>query len=310
MAQSNQRKPEGGIGLAGIAAAVLTIAVAVLALALAVQARSHFPTWQALASSGPDRPYDVSKSGHLGDWLFDVTTYGVTLLFVIMVGILLWAVFNHREGKNKPHYEHGIGRHHLVLTAVISSLIFFGIDGTLLYNSFADLHSDFYNFPTEGEKPLTVEVMAQQWAWNFRYPGPDGKFNTADDIVEFNEMHIPVGKPVLIRLQSKDVIHSFYLPNFPHQAGRRSRDDDAALVPGHAARRLRHRVRPALRRQPLQDARPARHRHARGLRPLGEGRSRRGDAPLRPDRRRGPLGLGLGVLALTAACPEKRQDDE
>jgi cytochrome c oxidase subunit 2 len=88
------------------------------------------------------------------------------------------------------------------------------VDGVLLYNSYVDLHEVFWNFPTAADHPLTVEVMAQQWAWNFRYPGPDGKFNTADDIVTFNDLHIPVGKPVYVRIQSKDVVHSFYLPNF------------------------------------------------------------------------------------------------
>jgi cytochrome c oxidase subunit 2 len=205
--------PQGSSPLPAIVAGVLTLAVAFMALALAMQAKSNAPTWEAFSASGPGRPIDVSKSGHLSDWLFDVTTYGITFLFIIMVGILLWACLNHREG-HKAHYEHGIGRHHLILTAVISSAIFFGIDGTLLYNAYADLHSDFYNYPTATEEPLTVEVMAQQWVWNFRYPGPDKKFNTADDIVTINDMHIPVGKPVLIRLQSKDVIHSFYLPNF------------------------------------------------------------------------------------------------
>lgn len=211
----SKKKPgiEGGIGMPGIIAGLLTVAVGVIALSLAFQARSSFPTWKALSDAGPGRPYDVSKSGHLSDWLFDVTTVGVTLLFVIMVGILLWAVFNHREDYH-AHYETGVGRRHLIFTAVVSSVIFFGIDGTLLYNSFIDIHTDFWTYPTEAEHPLTVEVMAQQWAWNFRYAGPDGKFNTPDDIVTLNEMHAPVGKPVLLRMQSKDVIHSFYLPNF------------------------------------------------------------------------------------------------
>lgn len=213
MSSLNERRAVGGFGLPGIAAATLSVGVTVFAFALASKARSSFPTWKGLSEASPVRPYDVSKSGHLGDWLFDVTTYGVTLLFVIMVGILLWATLNHNES-HKAHYEHGIGKHHLILTAVISSAIFFGIDGTLLYNAFVDLHSDFYNFPAEAEKPLTIEVMAQQWSWNFRYPGPDGKFNTPDDIVTINEMHVPVGRPVLLKLQSKDVIHSFYLPNF------------------------------------------------------------------------------------------------
>jgi cytochrome c oxidase subunit 2 len=213
MSQKKTPGVEGGVGASGIVAGVLTAAVGILGLSLAVNARSNFPTWKALSDAGPGRPFDDSISGHLSDWLFDVTTVGVTLLFVIMVGILLWACFNHREG-NKAHYETGVGRRHLIFTAVVSSLIFFGIDGTLLYNAFIDIHSDFYNYPTEAQHPLTIEVMAQQWAWNFRYAGPDGKFNTEDDIVTLNDMHVPIDKPVLLRMQSKDVIHSFYLPNF------------------------------------------------------------------------------------------------
>jgi cytochrome c oxidase subunit 2 len=159
------------------------------------------------------RPWDVSKDGHLSDWLFNVTTVSLSILFVIMVGIIVWALINHRAGY-KAHFEHGVGRSHLMFTAIISSIIFFGVDGTLLYNAFADIHGAFYNFPTDDQNPLKIEVMAQQWAWNIRYPGPDGKFNTADDIVTINEMHIPVDRPVYVKLRSKDVIHSFYLPNF------------------------------------------------------------------------------------------------
>ena len=159
------------------------------------------------------RPIDISRDGHLSDWLFDVTTVSVGLLFVIMVGIIGWVLIKYRE-KSHAHYDHGIGRGHLIQTAIISSIIFFGVDGTLLVNSFADIHKGFWNFPTAEQNPLVIEVMAQQWAWNIRYPGPDGKFNTADDVVTLNEMHVPVGKPVMLKLQSKDVIHSFFLPNF------------------------------------------------------------------------------------------------
>lgn len=83
--------------------------------------------------------------------------------------------------------------------------------------------------------PDTVElrVVAEQYAWNIHYPGPDRRFgrvaidqltttNTigldradpaaADDIVTINELHLPVNRTVVIRLTSKDVIHSFALP--------------------------------------------------------------------------------------------------
>src|SRR5690606_1772902 len=69
-----------------------------------------------------------------------------------------------------------------------------------------------------------IEVLAQQFQWNFRYPGRDGKFGTRDDIGTFdmgdmertpviNTFRVPVNKPVRIYLMSKDVLHSFFLPN-------------------------------------------------------------------------------------------------
>ena len=73
------------------------------------------------------------------------------------------------------------------------------------------LWNSFWNMPKEA---VEVQVTGEQFAWNFRYPGPDGKFDTADDIVTLNQMHFPVGKPVIVTLTSKDVIHSFFLPEF------------------------------------------------------------------------------------------------
>jgi cytochrome c oxidase subunit 2 len=74
---------------------------------------------------------------------------------------------------------------------------------------------------------LQVHVTGEQFAWNFRYAGPDGKFDTADDIVTLNQLHFPVGIPVVATLTSKDVIHSFFLPQF------RVKQD---LVPGMTTR--------------------------------------------------------------------------
>ena len=86
-------------------------------------------------------------------------------------------------------------------------------------------------FPAESEATV-VHVVAEQFAWNIHYPGPDGKFgrtdvnlvsadnplgldrkdpNAKDDIVAPNQLHLPVNRPVLVRLSSKDVIHSFGL---------------------------------------------------------------------------------------------------
>src|SRR5262245_13260189 len=81
---------------------------------------------------------------------------------------------------------------------------------------------------------VAIEVTAQQFMWNVRYPGPDGVFGptdprliddtsnplgldktapaSTDDLVTINEITVPVNRTVRIRLRSKDVIHSFFLP--------------------------------------------------------------------------------------------------
>lgn len=89
--------------------------------------------------------------------------------------------------------------------------------------------------PPPAEQSNLVEVVAEQFNWNVRYPGPDGKFGRTeaklidftnplgidpadptgkDDYVSVNHLHLPTGKPTLIRLSSKDVIHSFFIPEF------------------------------------------------------------------------------------------------
>jgi len=80
---------------------------------------------------------------------------------------------------------------------------------------------------------LIVRVIAQQFSWTIHYPGPDGEFgridasligaenpagldrqsmHAADDVVSINEMHLPVGRPVIVQLSARDVIHSFGVP--------------------------------------------------------------------------------------------------
>ena len=60
----------------------------------------------------------------------------------------------------------------------------------------------------------TIRVIAQQWAWSFLDPGPDGKLDTADDIAMVDELHVQVGKVYHFQLQARDVLHSFSVPVF------------------------------------------------------------------------------------------------
>jgi cytochrome c oxidase subunit 2 len=67
---------------------------------------------------------------------------------------------------------------------------------------------------TPPPEDLAIEITAEQFAWNIRYPGGDGRLNTPDDILTINQLHLPVDQTVLIHLKSKDVIHSFFVPQF------------------------------------------------------------------------------------------------
>ena len=87
------------------------------------------------------------------------------------------------------------------------------------------------SMPT-GKNIMEVKVVAQQFAWNVHYAGPDGRFGHTsarflydnpigldpndpdgkDDITTMNQIYLPIDKPVIISLTSKDVIHSFGVP--------------------------------------------------------------------------------------------------
>ena len=60
-------------------------------------------------------------------------------------------------------------------------------------------------------RPL-AEITARQFQWVMRYPGPDGKLNTQDDLFTVNDLHFVKNKTALIYLKSSDVLHSFFLP--------------------------------------------------------------------------------------------------
>ena len=77
-------------------------------------------------------------------------------------------------------------------------------------------------------RPLAIQVTGHQWWWEVQYPDsiPQRRVTTA------NEIHIPVGAPVVVELRSHDVIHSFWVPNLQRQAGHDSRAKQQRLVPG------------------------------------------------------------------------------
>ena len=173
---------------------------AVLLLGAAAARAAELPKWLQL-------PEGVSSYSGRIDGLFYLILWITGIVFVIVEGLLLFFLFRyrHREGR-RATYTHGNNRIEVVWT-IVPALICV-ILALLSRRTWADIKQ---SMPKDA---LAIEVTGEQFSWTIRYPGPDGRIGTPDDIVALNQLHFPVGRPVVATLRSKDVIHSFFLPEF------------------------------------------------------------------------------------------------
>jgi cytochrome c oxidase subunit 2 len=152
-------------------------------------------------------PAVVSARGREIDGLYLSILLIVVFIFVITEGLLLYSIiaFRYRPGR-RAQFFHGSTSVELALAAVPALI--------LLYITMASsrLWGNLRLQAPAGKGVVHVQVLAEQFAWNFRYPGPDAVFGTADDVLAFGEMVVPVDKEVVFHLTAKDVIHSFFLP--------------------------------------------------------------------------------------------------
>ncbi|RKY16773.1 MAG: hypothetical protein DRQ55_17295 [Planctomycetota bacterium] len=165
----------------------------------------------------------ASSYGQMFDDLFMMITALISGAFVIVLFMLLVPVIRDRDRKwgdgtgkpsHKASFDHGRSLHDKRFTAVVSIIVFFVLDASVLYVTMKDLREGFWNIPAPDTPDVVkVEVLAQQWAWNFRLPGTDGEFGTADDILTLNDMVVSVNRPVQLNMTAKDVIHSLFLPD-------------------------------------------------------------------------------------------------
>jgi cytochrome c oxidase subunit 2 len=161
-------------------------------------------------------PRDASLDGHLVDGAFGYLTLATAICFAIVVVVLGLAVLFHRRRAGRvAHYSKGERRRDHVLTLGVAIAMFLGIDAVLAGRSLGHLQTRFWRWPADDDPNVVkVEVMARQWGWTFRLAGPDGRFGTRDDVVTLDELRVPAGRPIFLKLRSKDVVHSLYLPNF------------------------------------------------------------------------------------------------
>lgn len=173
----------------------------------------------------------VAASAHAGE-IDQIMVLVHWLMLVLFIG---WSVFfiyvlaRFRKGRNPVANYHGVRgwwsnlAEMGVLIAEVVLIAFFSVP---VWSSRVDA------LPAESEATV-IRVVAEQFSWNIHYPGADGRFGRTDislvdpdnaigldrddpagkdDITTINQLNIPIGKPVLVFISSKDVVHSFALP--------------------------------------------------------------------------------------------------
>jgi cytochrome c oxidase subunit 2 len=154
------------------------------------------------------------------------------VLFVAWGGFFTYCLIRFRRSRQPVANYTGVRSHASnygeVAVAIVEAVLLVGFS-IPLWAARVD------HIPPESEA-LVVEVTGEQFAWNVHYAGPDGKFGKTDlklldvqsnslgldrddpaakdDVTTMNQLYLPVNKPVIVKLRSKDVIHSFGVPEF------------------------------------------------------------------------------------------------
>jgi cytochrome c oxidase subunit II len=171
-------------------------------------------------------PPPISQHGQAYDAQFNVTLWVTGVIFFLAQVALGYVIIKFRDKGGTAKYSHGNNVLEAVWTSA-TALLFIGLvlAGTRIW---AAVH--FAEAPADA---LRIEVMSKQFAWAFRYAGPDGKFGRTDlkqindqggnpfgidekdpagkDDITSASIKVPVGKPILLILRSRDVIHNFFV---------------------------------------------------------------------------------------------------
>ncbi|MHB1097476.1 MAG: cytochrome c oxidase subunit II [Gemmatimonadaceae bacterium] len=155
-----------------------------------------------LAACGGEYPNSTfSRNTELNEgavFLWDRMLLLGTIVFVVVEVLLVYTIFKfrRREGGPAPRQIHGNAALEITWTA-IPALI-------LVFLAVPTVRTIFQNQRTAPAEALQVEVIGHQWWWEFRYP--------QYGITTANELYLPIGKTVNFSLRTRDVLHSFWVP--------------------------------------------------------------------------------------------------
>lgn len=175
-------------------------------------------------------PVNASSHGHEVDMMIYLVHILMLVLFVGWAVYFTVTLFKFRKGKNPKANYFGVQSH-------ITTLVEIGVvivEAILLLGFSIPFWAKQVNAFPKRTDTIEIRVIAEQFAWNVHYAGPDGIFgktgiahfnkqsnpvgldpsdpNGKDDVTTINQLHLPVGKPAIIHLTSRDVMHSFSLP--------------------------------------------------------------------------------------------------
>lgn len=178
-----------------------------------------------MPAAGSAHAADIDLMMALVHWL-------MLFLFLGWGTYFIYVLFRFRKSRNPTaSYEGAVGKYSKVQEGVVIL-----VESALLVGFAFPIWGQMKNeFPAENTA-FEVHVIAEQFTWNIHYPGADGVFGARDihmidlstnpigldrsdpagqdDLVMINELHLPVDREVVITLSSKDVIHSFAVPEF------------------------------------------------------------------------------------------------
>ena len=176
-------------------------------------------------------PLAVAHGGQIDNLIGWIHVF-MLVLFVGWGGFFIYALIRFRKSRNPVASYTGVKSHASnyseIGVAIVEAILLIGFAIPLWATRVGAI-------PPENEA-LVVHVTAEQFAWNIRYAGADGKFGRTDikmidtqsnplgldmadpaakdDVTTLNQLYLPANRPIIVKIRSKDVIHSFGIPEF------------------------------------------------------------------------------------------------
>ena len=184
----------------------------------------------ALINEFLGQPPNASSHGYQIDHIIEFCHWFMAALFVGWSAFFVYVLIRFRK-RRQPHADHAGVRSHISTHLEFSVVM---IEAVLLLGFAIPLWARRVNQFPPGKEALLVHVVAQQFNFNYHLPGADGQFGRRDvnlvsnsnplgidpndpagkdDIVTSGELHVPVDRPVIAELSSKDVIHDYFIPD-------------------------------------------------------------------------------------------------